>query len=1149
MKFYLSLLSLFCASILLSQENKQSLLWEISGNGMEKPSYLYGTMHVSKKVAFRLDDVFFKALAEAETVALESDPTTWLAHNYESMSSSSLGSYGSYQNFYNRNFNPQFSKKEIVRRIIRFDNRIINGYLYRKQAGADDFEEETYLDMFIYQAGKKHHKPIISLENIEESRYLTSRAAYNVRKKKPDEWIQKKFKNKNRYTLQEDVYRDRNIDLLDSIGAAMNTAYFREHMLFKRNENMVIVMDSLMQHKTVFAGVGAAHLAGEKGMLRMLEERGYVVKSLTSEQTDFALKAKTTLEDLQVKPYLNTYSTPDGFITIKTFDELREFVYKDQKFYLAPDMTNGAYLTITRLNTYDQFPNEEKITLEEIDPLLYEDIPGDIISKTPLTSPFPGFSIVNKTTKGDYQKYHIYKTPLEMIIIKFGGKKDFVLQYEKEVFGSIKFHASSDEMKTYTSEYNKYEFLFPANFISDNTKNFGNKLLQAEVKNQYYFFKEVYSNDISYIEEDAFEAKYIHDNFYKNLDIKKIDGDFTDYKYTSYESSAIIDTLTQKQIYLKTIIKDESYYLLGYIGDHKEKATTYFNSFKLKTPTYKKFKTVIDTSLHFSVLTNTKQPAMSRSSHSSSYKSDQKAYDQEKKYITYTSKSNEKIYVKRIKYHDLQMFHTIDSLWSSIERGYEYSFVIEDKKFEEKDGMFYSTYIIKDTASAKRIYLKNILKKGALFGLITLEDSIAEPSEFVKNFYQTFTPLDTLLGKDVFADKTAIFFDGIKNNDSIVLKSYAKIKFADKHANTIISILKAHDFPEDREKIKNYLITSLGKLKNKRIHPFFEELYVDAYDKPKTQTAILKSLLQQKEEASYELVLSLLEKDFPLDSRGTSRLFQTGSDNLSLKTALFPELLQYSSIREYKTPIYSLLTELSDSSLIKPKTYKKYKNQLLNDAKIEIKRNLGKPTSYNYKNNNTLENYVKLLFPFRNDKKGQDFFNKLIKTEAQNALTSYLALLVENGEMIPTILKEKTIYNEESLASSLEKLAAKELLAIIPDSLKTQQRYAKAKLISRISFDEEEDTISFVKAENVENKDGTITIYFFKIKNESRYSSGTKLHYIAFLDKPTLNTEIYLVSKNSSSTQIYGDEIEDELFEDAIELVTYKKRRRISGRR
>ncbi|AXG69123.1 TraB family protein [Kordia sp. SMS9] len=1145
MRLYISLLFLCCTTFLIAQEDKQSLLWEVSGNGMEKPSFLYGTMHVSKKVAFRLDDVFFKALNEAETVALESDPTTWLAHNYEQMSEESPQSYGE-ENFYNRNFNPRFSKKEAVRRIIRFDNRIINGYLYRKQAGADDFEEETYLDMFIYQAGKKNNKPIISLEDIKESRYLTSRAAYNILKKKPDEWVQKMFKDQNRYTVQEDAYRDRNIWLLDSIGAAVNTDFYREHMLYKRNENMVIVMDSLMQHKTVFAGVGAAHLAGEKGMLQMLEDRGYTVKPLTSKQTDFAMKAKVELEDLHVQPELNSYSTPDGFITIKTFDELREFVYKEQKFYLAPDMTNGAYLTITRLNTYDLFPNEEKITLEEIDPLLYEDIPGDIISKEPLTSPFPGFSIVNKTKKGDYQKYHIYKTPLEMIIIKFGGKKDFVLQYEQEIFNSIQFRKPSNELKTYTSEFNKYAFLFPANFISDNTKNVGNKLLQAAVNDEYYFFKEVFNNDISYIEEDAFEAEYIHDNFYKKLDIEKIDGTFVNYDYKSYESSAIVDTISKRKIYLKTIVKDESYYLLGMITDDAQKAQTYFTSFKLKTPTYKEFNKVLDTSLHFSVLTNTKQPAIG-SSYNSRFNPDKKEYDQEKKYITYTSKSNEKVLVRRVKYHDLQMFHNIDSLWDGMERFYEYNFVIEDKKRAQKDNLYYSTYILKDTASAKRIYRKNILKNGVLFSLTTLEDSIAARSEFVKNFYETFTPLDTLLGKDVFVDKTQIFFDGIKNNDSIVLKAYAKIKFDDAHANPIIELLKTHEFDEDRENIKNYLISSLGKLENDRIFPFLKELYIEAYDKPKTQTAILKTLLQQKDEASYEMILELLEKDFPLDSRAINRLFKTGKDRLELKKELFPELLKYSSIQEYKMPIYQLLTQLSDSSLIKPKIYKKYKNQLLNDARIEVKRNLGKSSSYNYKSGQALELYVKLLFPFRKDKNVRDFYQKLIKTEAKTALTTYVVLLAKNKEQIPGELKEKTFFDDKALASMLWKLAENDLLAIVPDSLKTQQHYAKAGLMSRIGLDKEKDTISFVKTVNVTNEDGDITIYFFKVTEENRYRDTNKLYHVAFVDKPTLNTEPYLLTK-SRGKRIYGAEIDEELFEEAVEQVKYKRRKRISGR-
>ena len=58
MKKTLSLVLTLFTIIAFSQQQYQSLLWEITGNGLDKPSYLYGTMHVSKKVAFRLDDVF-----------------------------------------------------------------------------------------------------------------------------------------------------------------------------------------------------------------------------------------------------------------------------------------------------------------------------------------------------------------------------------------------------------------------------------------------------------------------------------------------------------------------------------------------------------------------------------------------------------------------------------------------------------------------------------------------------------------------------------------------------------------------------------------------------------------------------------------------------------------------------------------------------------------------------------------------------------------------------------------------------------------------------------------------------------------------------------------------------------------------------------
>jgi len=204
---------------------------------------------------------------------------------------------------------------------------MINGYLYRKDSYADNFEEETYLDMFIYQAGKKKKKPIYSLEDIAEARFLVSKAQKNARKKKIDPWLTKLYEKESPYLLQENTYRDRNLALLDSIGMGSNTEFFRENMLYKRNANMISVLDSLVKTQSVFAGVGAAHLPGNKGMLNMLREKGYTVKALTSGQTDIGQNKKQNIEDLTIPQTLKRVSTPDNYLSLNSFTDLFEFFY------------------------------------------------------------------------------------------------------------------------------------------------------------------------------------------------------------------------------------------------------------------------------------------------------------------------------------------------------------------------------------------------------------------------------------------------------------------------------------------------------------------------------------------------------------------------------------------------------------------------------------------------------------------------------------------------------------------------------------------------------------------------------------------------------------------------------------------------------
>lgn len=1156
MKLFLLIISFFFSFLSFSQDEPQSLLWEISGNGIEKPSYIYGTMHVSKKVAFRLDDVFFEALEKSESIALESDPSTWLEHNYEAAIVRPQNFSDSYQkNFYSSLFELEHPEEVLIRSAIRSDNRMINGYLYRKDTNADNFEEETYLDMFIYQAGKKKNKPIVSLEDLDESQFLTSKARQNAYKKKMDSWLVELYEKENPYLLQEDTYRERNLALLDSIGEASNTTYFRENMLYKRNDNMITVLDSLIKKQTVFAGVGAAHLPGEKGMLNLLRQKGYTVKPLVSNQTEKGQEAKQNLEDYIATPVLKPFSTTDGFITLNTFTKLREFYYNGQKYSVAPDMTNGAYLTISRFNIFDYLPNDKPIDLDRLENFLFEDIPGDIIVKEKITSPFPGLSILNKTKKGDYQKYHIYKTPLEVIIIKFGGPKNYVLDYENAIFSSVTFKKPSSEFETFVSPYSKYEVQFPKFKVADNLPNPGNKLIQGSIGNDYYFLKESVNQDTYYIEEDAFEAKFIIENFFKDLELKDFSGTFADGNYKSYEAIAKTDSLSSTKVYLKSIVKDGSYYLLGYSGDTETKAKDFFNSFKFKTINYDAFEETIDTSLHFSVVTNTKPILNNYNSYSDKK---QKDYDYQLKQTTYFSKANEQISISRTKFHDLQMYTNVDSLWNEIDEIRKHRKIVDDyrdyivtnKQKSKKDNIYYYTYTLKDSLSAKTVLVKTILKKGVLFEIKALTDSISKPSSFISNFYDTFKPLDTLLGENIFTDKTERFFAALKDNDSIVLNSYDIVKYNKQHTNQIIDILKYFDFSENKKNIKEHLIEELSKIEDPKVMPFLKDLYTESYSNPEIQITILKALLNKKTKVAYSDFLSLLNKDLPLQEYKVKSLFHSYKDSLELKRNLFPELLEFSTIQEYKEPIYKLLSTLKDNGLIKVKAYKKYKKLIINDGKTEIKRSLSTSKGYNSKHSE-LYNYVNLIFPFRKEQISQNFFERLLDSDDAEALTTYYTMLEKANEPIPKKLKEKTLGNYKNQALLIDKLYAVDLKKDYLKQYVNQEKYAKSYLFSDTDLEKERDSISFLTKETFKtDNDKEGEIYFYILHRKSDYGNSKKLYYAAFL-RPEKND--FLVTETYFESGYNGDYIsendkEGDLIEDILELVVHKNRKRLNKR-
>lgn len=1130
-------LALICATSLTIAQEQKSLLWKISGNGLKKDSYLFGTMHVSEKIAFHLDDVFFESIMKSDFVALESDPDLWLDNIFdenEIFGQFNMFSSTNSSDFYNSNFELKAPKQQEVMFFISRDDMLLNGVLYRTNQGMQNFQEETYLDMFIYQTGRKFGKKIYSLEDIKRSSYLVKKARGDARKDKPDLWLQKKFKKENFLQLMNNAYRDRDIFFLDSLNIGMYNKNYLENMLYIRNEEMADNIDKIAKKGSLFSAIGAAHLAGDRGVINILREKGYTLTPLLSEETEKGKAIKTKIEDTIIDTEYTPQTSSDGFFTANVPNKLYELTLLNTTTYLCPDLANGSFVSITRINTHEHLHEDNKDKID-FDKILIESIPGEIITKEEIEKQgFKGLDIINKTKTGNFQRYQIFFTPIEMLIFKMGGKKEFIKNFGAQFFDSIQFNNIGNNTVKVSPTHGGFEVEVPKYHTFTNKENYANRLLQSVDKDgNYYFVKEVTLNDVNYIEEDSFELERIQERFYKNLELEYDGGKFTDDTKTSFVSKSKFKRKEDTYLHLKTYTNAGHYYLMGSVTKSEQPNLNFFNSFKFKDFVYKKedFTTQKDTSLYFSVM-STVRPKF-KNYYTKYDKKKNKDYESFTRNASYISKANEEVFVRLNKKHDFTSYANIDSLWNDIANDkfgsytlgtYDLDYfdnrrrkVAHEKKGVDKNGFHYYSYLLKDSLSSKAVRVKNILSNGALYELKSLVDTTRQASVFITNFYETFTPKDTVIGKPLFVDKTDLFFTALKNKDSIALKGYAYVNFTKKDAKDIMDIIQNYKFEDNQLNIKEHLIKKLGRFKTKKVQRFLEDLYTKSFENPYNQLAILKSLGDEGSTTSYQKLVKLLESDIPLTSNSydVSNMINRFSDSLPLAKNLYPELLTYATIDEYKRPIYKMLSDILEKDLIEPTAYLAFKKQILTEAKIELKRQLSKKIKkntssyYSYKQGGyseygLLNIYLKLLFPFRKDKSVENFISNINLTDDYYVKSTYLVSKIQNKEKYDKKLIKNLTSELNSRGVLYEKLHEINRTDLFPKEYGSKEEIYKALLFKGEHTKQLKDSLVFIEKRNFKVADKAYEVFFYKTKphkNADVYNKDWKLNYIAFENK------------------------------------------------
>lgn len=566
-----------------AQEKKyQSLLWEISGNGLQKNSYVYGSMHVSEKVSYHLSDAFFKHLMEADMIANESDPTTWsdLYNIFSNMYGNNYGYGAFYTNFYINK-----PKKEDLYPLFRGTNYNLIGLLSRTNEMQKDYQEDTYLDMFIYRTGRKYGKKTLGLEDVKTSTINIMQAEAKIKPKDTEEKRQqliKFLKNKNYNEAMMDYYREKDLDMLDSLTVLSSSETYLKAMLYDRNTDMVKSMDSIMKTGSLFAAIGAAHLPGKKGVIEALRAKGYTVNPVYGDYTETGKQTKKQIEEFFVKPEFETKTSTDGMITLPLY----KLVLESGENLESPDLANGGYINVKRSLLKD-FLNKDNTLFnhKSLDSLFYENIPGDIIDKKFYNEKnYLVYDIKSKTKTNNAQRYRYYVTPLEIIAVIMGGEGDYVRQYESFVFDNIKIKDNVNSNEKIVPKKGGFEVEVPSYYITQGNKDFDKQYGDIKIyaydneEKANYFLLENTLGDNDNLEDSEFELKRIHYEFYNQHDIDSINTSLDKEKMSFTSESKIGD----KNIYLKTVINGSKYYLLGTVGASKSKADSFFNSFTLK---------------------------------------------------------------------------------------------------------------------------------------------------------------------------------------------------------------------------------------------------------------------------------------------------------------------------------------------------------------------------------------------------------------------------------------------------------------------------------------------------------------------------------------------------------------------------------------
>ena len=280
---------LYCLFFIFGISTTQGqLLWKITGNGLKNPSYLFGTHHLIP-IQF-LDSVpgLYPAFNSAKMVVsevvlnnLDATPAIRKAALLpDTITIRGLLNQAEYE-FVNQELTNtlRMSLDNLNKTHPSLISKLYELELYKKY---EHFEENTQSDTYFQLVAAKKGKPIAGLETVEQQVKLL----FPENIKKETQLLVASIRNKE-MLIQEmremnQLYREGNLDALEVLANQSNKQWNvseeeNKKLIDDRNINWVKQLPDLIKNNSCFVAVGALHLPGNKGLIKLLKNEGYKV--------------------------------------------------------------------------------------------------------------------------------------------------------------------------------------------------------------------------------------------------------------------------------------------------------------------------------------------------------------------------------------------------------------------------------------------------------------------------------------------------------------------------------------------------------------------------------------------------------------------------------------------------------------------------------------------------------------------------------------------------------------------------------------------------------------------------------------------------------------------------------------------------------